>query len=211
VNRTLEAELGNQEDIIAYLSQHDLFDLGHDRKMADRSYSILERTADGYIKKSYSEAFPQEIVAIVSSIKTLISKLQIETDDVYQSKSQYIDYLSALMVALGETDTDQLITKWSEADTAWMKLQTPFQLTHPFETYEDPYRRTVSPEWDLRIENPGLFESTVQGNMSSMFERIASEKGLDPDSSVARLSRNGLDNTRVYVSAPILYYAGMYN
>ena len=147
----------------------------------------------------------------MASIRELISKLQKETDDVYHSGSHYINYLIALIAALEETDTDNLIEKWSEVDATWMHIETPFQITHPFEAYEDPYRRAVSPEWDLRIENPDLFESTVRGNMSIMFERIASAKNLDPDSSVARLSRDGLNKTRVYVSAPILYYGGMYN
>jgi len=45
VNRELEERFdGNQEAILAFLREEKLFDRGHRGELADRSYSILEKS-----------------------------------------------------------------------------------------------------------------------------------------------------------------------
>ena len=55
-------------------------------------------------------------------------------------------------------------------------MQSPFQVVHPLEYYEDIYRKAMAPEWDLRLQNNELFTSVVQEDMKQMFAKIAEEK-----------------------------------
>jgi hypothetical protein len=98
------------------------------------------------------------------------------TDNVYGQRDAYIIYLNALIDGFSEKSTDLLVEKWAQVDVAWMAIQSPFQIGHPLEYYEDPYRKAVSPEWDLRLSNPNLFHSTIRNDMVSVFEKIAKEK-----------------------------------
>jgi len=80
-----------------------------------------------------------------------VTKLKNLEDDMYDKKSAYIEYYRAFAAAMAETNTDSLVQKWSEVDTAWMAIDTPFQPAHPIEYYEDKYRKAVSIEVDFRI------------------------------------------------------------
>jgi hypothetical protein len=92
-------------------------------------------------------------------------------DDVYNAKFEYIAYLNAIKNAFLETNTDNLVEKWSLVDETWMGIKTPFQIGHPLEFYEDKYRKAVAPEWDLRIQNEVL-ESDVESSILSMYETL---------------------------------------
>jgi hypothetical protein len=82
--------------------------------------------------------------------------------------------LKSIREAFSETNVDNLVEKWSIVDKKWMKIKTPFQISHPLEFYEDKYRKAVAPEWDLRVLNT-VFESNVGESIESMYENIYNE------------------------------------
>jgi hypothetical protein len=57
-----------------------------------------------------------------------------------------------------------------------MKIQTPFQIVHPLEYYEDRYRKAVAPEWEIRLQNVDLLQSKTKESIKPMFEGISKEK-----------------------------------
>jgi hypothetical protein len=206
VNRGLETRFWDLEVVMKYLWENDLFDKWHGWEIADRSYSILEQDGDGYRKFAYIDAFPEEIDGIIRELWFLRDSLEWEIDDIYHQKEVYIQYFEALIGALSESSTDMLVDKWARVDEIWMQMQSPFQIVHPLEYYEDKYRKAVAPEWDLRLKNSELFESTVQGNIETMFHHLAIEMEIWDDSPVKIFSLQGLKKVQLYISDPMMYY-----
>ena len=211
VNPRLEARFdGDQDAIMKYLEENDLFDQWHDGKIADRSYSILQEKDEWYIKLAYAKAFPQEITGIILSLHNFIWMLDSQEDTVYYQKDEYITYLNALIDAFSEINTDALVEKWAQVDVAWMAISTPFQITHPLEYYEDTYRKAVAPEWDLRLKNMKLFSSHVLWDIQTMFHTIASEQGVSSESEISQFSLNSLNRTQLYIVNPFVYYGSCF-
>ena len=206
-NRALEEKFnGDQDAIIAYLEENNLFDLGHRWEMADRSYSILLPKDDTFISTAYSEVFPEEVWNIVSLYKEFISKLWELEDIVYDRKNEYIEYFSAIKDALRETDTNKLVEKWSEVDVKWMAVDTPIQPGHPIEYYEDKYRRAVSIEFDMRLLDPSLFESEVAADIENMYEGMYDEIGRENFPESYEYSKKNFQKVQLYISSPVLAY-----
>ena len=175
INESLEEKFENDSNkVMEFLDKNNLFDKGHRAEQADRSYSALVYENWNYISKSYFGVFENEINWIVEEIDIFIWKISILEDEIYNSKQNYIDYLTAIKNAFLETNTDLLVEKWSKVDEAWMNIKTPFQIWHPLEFYEDKYRKAVAPEWDLRILNR-VFESDVEESITSMYELFYNE------------------------------------
>lgn len=209
VNKDLEERFSNDSNkIMNFLNENNLFDKGHNWENADRSYSALVEENGGYISKSYFEVFEAEVKAIVKELDIFISNLSKLEDELYNSKQNYIDYLMALKEALLETDVDKLIEKWSKVDEEWMSIKTPFQIVHPFEFYEDKYRKAVAPEWDLRILNT-VFESDVEESMEDMYETFYDEIGRDNFRSSYEYSLANQRRVQLYLSSPVLYYSSL--
>lgn len=110
-----------------------------------------------YRAVAYAEYFESEISNICASLDKLIKTLQNTEENAnsfartLEQKSEHIAYFKALRAALAERDTRKLLPLWQEVDIAWMALNSPIQIGHPLEFYEDHYRCAVAPEWDLRI------------------------------------------------------------
>ncbi|MDP2091071.1 MAG: invasion protein CiaB [Candidatus Gracilibacteria bacterium] len=207
VNRELELKFFNDTNaIMNYLNENNLFDLGHNSQIADRSYSALVMQNGNYISKSYYEIFTSEINEIVSELDIFITQLSELTDEIYDSKECYINYLNAIKEAFLETDTNKLVYKWSKVDEAWMSIKIPFQIGHPLEFYEDKYRKAVAPEWDLRILNT-VFESDVETGILSMYESFYDEIGRDKYQTSYKFSLDNIKRVQLYLSSPILYYS----
>ncbi len=171
INKELESKFENQEKIMEYLRENNLLDLGHNNLEAERCYSVLIKTQQGYEKKSYFEAF-DEIKVVIKELKNFKKNLEELEDDIYNQKQEHLDYLESLIVALSETKTDELVQKWSEVDSAWMKITTPFQIGHFLEYYDDHYRKAVSIEWDLRLKNFNLPKSERVKKIREMYEKL---------------------------------------
>lgn len=207
INQELEKKFdGNQEAVMEYLAENNLFDKWHGWEIADRSYSVLKESGAWYKKLPYRLAFSAEVAGIIRELDTFVASLEELEDTVYWQKRAYINYLNALILAFSETDTDRLVEKWAWVDVAWMAVQSPFQIGHPMEYYEDSYRKAVAPEWDLRLKDSHLFDSQIRGDVVSMFEKIASEKGISKDSELYSFSLRSLQNAQLYISGPMIYY-----
>lgn len=60
-----------------------------------------------------------------------------------------------------------------------MAINTPVQPGHMMEYYEDKYRKAVAIEFDLRLDDPSLFTSTVSEDIEAMYETMYDEIGRD--------------------------------
>lgn len=207
-NRNLEKMFDDdQEAIISYLNNNELFDRGHHGRQADRSYSLLVKNEDGnYESKAYAEVFPEDILHISKIYNSFIESLKKLEDEVYGKKEAYICYFKALQNAWNEKDIDTLVEKWSQVDIAWMAIDTPVQPGHPIEYYEDKYRRAVSIEFDMRLSDPTLFESEVAENISHMYEGMYDEIGRENFPESYEYSKNNQKQVGLYIGAPVLQY-----
>lgn len=207
VNKDLENKFNNDSDkIMNYLNENNLFDLGHNGEVADRSYSALTFENWEYKSKSYWEIFEKEVISIVKELDSVIIKLSSLEDEIYNAKQNYINYLNAIKNAFLEKDTNKLIDKWSKIDDVWMEIKTPFQISHPLEFYEDKYRKAVAPEWDLRILNT-VFESDVEYSIESMYESFYDELWRDNFKSSYEFSLANQKRVQLYLTSPVLYYS----
>jgi hypothetical protein len=92
-----------------------------------------------------------------------------------------------------------------------MAITTPLQIGHPLEYYEDHYRKAVALEWDLRIINPALQESSdTRQNIKDFATNLASKLGF----TAVDVIKNNLiqvDKTQLYIGQPVLYYGAEFN
>ena len=206
-NRDLETRFkNNQDDINAYISENNLMDLGHRGESADRTYSIIVADWDDYTSKSYGEIFPDEVWAIIAGYDDFISALQASEDDIFDRKTAYIEYFTAIQDAWQEQNVNQLVAAWSEVDVKWMAIDTPVQPGHPIEYYEDKYRRAVSIEFDIRLVDPSLFTSQVAADIENMYEWMYDEIGRENFPESYKFSQNNQKQVQLYIWAPVLAY-----
>ena len=213
VNRELyQLFNGDEEQIFEKLEREGLYDLDTDGCIGDRCYSVLHRDKEGkYQRLSYAEAFAQEIEQIVQALDTMMIALEDEEDTVFNQKEEWIAYLLALKIAFGHTRPDELIRYWAEVDRAWMAIRTPLQIGHPLEYYEDHYRKAVALEWDLRIVNPKLQESSAtRENIKAFASGLADSIGGDGPKVIKNNLRQ-IDETQLYIGQPALYYGAEFN
>lgn len=207
VNKNLEAQFdNNSEDIFKYLSENNLWADKIDGVSVDRSYSALIETQTGHEVATYSQAFPIEINDIVWEFENFISKLKNLEDEIYNRKNEYIEYLSALKDAFAEKDIDKVVEKWRMVEQVWMKIDTPFQIGHPLEFYEDLYRKAVAPEWDIRIVDTSVLESVVESDMKDMYETLYDDIGRCKYEASYNYSKENMNRVQLYVSTPVLYF-----
>jgi len=207
-NRELEARFDdNQEAIIFFLEENNLFDTGHHGELADRCYSVLQKDWETYKSVSYALAFPDIIQKISLSYDQCIAKLETLEDEIYDRKSAYIRYFKATQKALTETNPNNCVKLWSEVDIAWMAIDTPIQPWHLMEYYDDAYRRSVAIEFDLRLSDPSLMESTVAKDVEHMYEAMFDEIGRENFKESYEYSLKNQKQVQLYIWAPVLQYA----
>lgn len=175
-----------------------------------RCYSIPLQVGAKFISQPYVKAFPQEVERIIAALEQSIAHLNLLEDSIYQAKEAYIAYFEALIKAWGENESKNLIQRWQEVDLAWMAIKTPLQIAHPFEYYEDIYRHSVAPEWDLRLENKkNETQSYAKNLVGAMFQSLSQE--LELDSTLYNAITYALEQTHLYSSLPLLYYGAENN
>jgi len=219
---------GDDARVFEMLQQHDLLDRDTEGKVADRCYSVLVGgltsddlsrsdessaglTQNAYRSAAYAEAFPDEVRAVMAALDQLIALLDPLEDTVFGQKTAWIDYFTALKLAFAHTETSELVAMWAEVDRRWMAITTPIQVGHPLEYYEDHYRKAVALEWDLRIVNPALQESSRTREAIKTFAyAMAKELG---DDALHTITKNLLqvDQAQLYIGQPMLYYAAEFN
>ncbi len=212
INKNLENEFdADSGKILKYLEKNNLWADKIDGVNADRSYSTLIEDESWYKVVSYAEAFSEEVWDIINSLSEVMNTLEWCEDDVYNKKSAYIKYFSALKNAFWETDCDNLIQQWRKVDETWMEIDTPFQIGHPLEFYEDLYRKSVAPEWDLRIVDTSLFESKVSSDVLKMYETLYDDIWRCKYSDSYEYSLANQKRVQLYISTPVFYYWDKFN
>ena len=201
INQELLDEFnGDEAKIFDMLRVHSLFDNGHDGE-ADRCYSVLVKTEEGYEVKCYSEFFESYINLATTKLQELIIKLS-KLEDEY--KTEWINYLSKINDALICKDRDKLVKKWSEVDIAWMDIKSPIQVGHPLEYYEDHFRKAVALELDIRVTNPNL-KSEVKQNIIKMYKKLNSHE------ITLNFALKKIDQTQLYLGRPATFYGAELN
>ena len=212
INPELSQMFDNDDAKVLYMLQSEgLLDKDENGNVGDRCYSVLQKEGDVYTSVAYAEAFPKPVKDVTTALSQLIKRLELEVDDVFNQKEEWIAYLSALEEAFSHTIVDELIGKWAEVDRKWMAVKTPLQVGHPLEYYEDHYRKAVALEWDLRIVNPNLQEgSPTRENIKNFASIMAEEFGNEAQKTMAK-NLTQVDETQLYIGQPILYYGAEFN
>lgn len=206
VNKKLKDKFKSQEKVMKFLEKNKLLDLGHNDEITDRSYSALVKTFFGYKSKSYRKTFPKEIIAIIKTLKTFRSRISKLEDKTYNQKQEHITYLTTLIKAFSETNTNKLTIKWAAVDNAWMQITTPLQIGHPLEYYEDHYRQAVAAEWGLRIQSPNSLGNSTGDKTKKMYDKLFKKFGKEFYKKTYKESMNNLSKIQLYLGKPLLYY-----
>jgi hypothetical protein len=211
VNRDLYTLFNGDEDkIFDMLNEKNLIDLGHDSQKGDRCYSVLVKNSSGvYESRAYCEVFDEETNKIISELKKFRRSIQYIEDDIFDMTQNYVEYINRLITAFAETDKDLLVRRWANVDRAWMDIDTPIQIGHPLEYYEDHYRKAVALEWDLRIINPKTANSTRVDSIKSMYKTLfdSIEKPIQNDYDYTyEFSLKSLNKVQLYIGRPALFY-----
>jgi len=202
---------GDDAKVFEMLQGESLLDTDENGCVGDRCYSVLKKEDSGYKSIAYAEAFPKEVSQVITALEQLISLLNQHEDDLFNQKSEWIAYFTAIKEAFGHTKTNELLSKWAEVDRKWMAVKTPLQVGHPLEYYEDHYRKAVALEWDLRIVNPQLQEgSETRENIKNFASQMAEDFGAIAEKTMAK-NLIQVDETQLYIGQPILYYAAEFN
>lgn len=214
INKELNAKFdGNEEKIMKYLEDEKLLDLGHGGIIADRCYSALVKENETYSSKAYIKAFKKETTQVIDALEEFADKLIELEDDVYNQKWEYVAYIQSLIVAFGEDNTNNLVSKWADVDRAWMKITTPIQIGHPLEYYEDHFRKAVALEWDIRVTNPKFAQNDHRVNkIKSSFTKIFSSfEANESYKKIFDFSFKSLDKVQLYVGRPALFFGAELN
>lgn len=209
INPQLQREYG--DGVIEYLGANELFDRNAEGRINDRSYSVLQKTADGYKALAYSLFFKDEVAGVVQHLQALVQKLKTLEDPDTNQKEAYITYFEKLITAFSQTDREQLLDCWSDVDRAWMCVNSPLQVGHPLEYYEDHYRKAVALEWDVRIVNPKATNAAqTEANIRCMYENLFSKIGKNKEH-ILTLTLAALDRVGLYIGRPMTYYGAEFN
>ena len=207
---------GNEEKVFEYLRKNNLFDIGHDNMLADRSYSVLVKKENGYEVKTNAEFFENNVKNIVSELENLKEKLNISEDNIFNQKREYINYIESLIVAFKEKDRNNLIKHWSKVDEKWMQIKTPIQMSHPLEYYDDHFRKAVQLEWDIRIINPNYAKNERSEKIKFMYKKLFEK--IDKDKNYKNKYKNvydmcisNINRTQIYIGKPLFYYGSELN
>lgn len=213
VNKELLKIHKTDEAVMEYLSSNNLFDLGHDNEIADRSYSMLVKKDGKYESQSYIKAFKKEVTAVIDTLENFSTNILELEDEVYNQKWEYYKYIQALIKAFGETRTDKLVHYWAEVDRAWMDIQTPIQIGHPLEYYEDHFRKAVALEWDIRLTNPSYQEANIRDKKlevmsDKIFNSIENNASF---SEIHTFAKKSLKKVQLYLGRPALFFGAEFN
>ena len=210
INPRLGKEFGSAQSVMEFLRQNNLLDKDEHGEIADRCYSVLVETNGVYKSVSYSEAFKDEISAVVTAIANTLASISSYEDEEFNQKDNYSKYLATLMGAFTQIDTDKTLRVWADVDRAWMDVKGPIQIGHPLEYYEDHYRKAVAPEWDVRLSNPALQTKNVRADaIEKMFNSLSIDLNTS-DKLIATVVSN-IRRTQLYLGRPALYYAAEFN
>ncbi|MDD3342116.1 MAG: invasion protein CiaB [Sulfurospirillaceae bacterium] len=212
INPLLEIEYDKDSEAIAsMLHAKGLYDPDTLGKDGDRSYSVLEKVQGGYSAKAYALAFPSHVKRVTIALERLIRELSSLSDPDFHQEEAYIGYFKALLEAFGEEDRRALIKRWAEVDRTWMKMNSPIQVGHPLEYYEDHYKKAVALEWDVRLSNPeAKGAQKAHERVEAMFIELFDASGFEGIHVKQKVLEN-LARIQLYIGRPALFYAAEFN
>lgn len=215
INKELLSKFdGDETKVYEYLEQNHLYDLGHNKMIADRSYSALVKCNENeYKSQAYIKAFKEQTTAVIDELEEFEEKLIELEDDIYGEKWNYILYIQTLIKAFGEDKEHLLVEKWADVDRAWMKIKSPIQIGHPLEYYEDHFRKAVALEWDIRLTNPEFSQNDHRVNkiktaFAKVFENCQQNQA---NQKIYDFSLKSLDKVQLYIGRPALFFAAEFN
>ncbi len=201
---------GDTQKLLEYLDS--VKEISTTGEISDRSYSIPHKKNGQLIALPYALAFKKEVRKIQESLSKLLRELEHEGDDIFSSKQAYINYFNSIKNAITEERIENLLERWRLVDKAWMQIKTPLQPAHPLEYYEDPYRRAVAPEWDLRIScQEHIATLPIKKEMQETIIQLYTKWHEDIQEHNQSVVLNALKKTNVYVSIPALYYGAEFD
>ena len=210
INPELSNKFGSSENVMKYLRDEKLLDTDELGVLADRCYSVLVKTENGYKSVAYANAFEKEVNAIVNAIAHTLASINPHKDEEFSQKEAYSKYLATLMGAFVVSDTSKTLGAWADVDRAWMDVTGAIQIGHPLEYYEDHYRKAVAPEWDVRLANPDLQSKNRRASsVEKMFNTL--HLGLNAPKELKEIVVNNIRRTQLYLGRPALYYAAEFN
>ncbi len=209
INPQLQDEFG--DSAMSFLDENRLYDVDEHGTKADRAYSVLQKSSDGYEALSYACFFGDEVGEVVKAFDEMIARLEVLEDLGTNQKDEYVAYFIALKEAFGERDRGVLIKRWQDVDRAWMRVTSPIQVGHPLEYYEDHFRKAVALEWDVRVSNPQNLgaEKTYNSILymyNSLFDKLGANKR-----DVQKLTTSNLQRVGLYIGRPALFYGAEFN
>lgn len=222
INANLKEKYNNNLQSILEALQ-DSIEISSSGEVSDRSYSVPVFIDGKYRAVSYCEFFKEEFKLINQSLELGILKLENikETCSKLEQKDSYLNYFRALQKALMQKDTKKLLESWRDVDVKWLGITTPIQVCHPFEYYEDHFRKAVAPEWDLRIarhyNDIDLLNDSSDSEVNSksmwvfysnFFAEFVSLKYTDEINSCVN---NSLQKTQLYGGLPMMFFGSELN
>lgn len=201
-----------------YLVKNNLMEIdSRTNSIADRAYSVLVKENGTYKSLPYALAFQNEVKCVVMEILRLVVKLL--KSQKTKSDKLWINYLLSLSQAFEEVDNNKLIEKWAKVDEDWMKIDSPIQIGHPLEYYEDKYRNAVAMEFDLRIDNLEKSKNnkridSVQPMFNTIFNQIlANNKKLNLEvvNSIKTISDANLKKVQIHIGKQAFYFGSTLN
>ena len=211
IEKTLKDEFKEDSKIIKFLNEAKLMDKDDKGNILARSYSVLIKEDNTYKVKSYAEAFEEEILNVSIALENFYQDLKPLEDNLYFAKENYLKYINKLKEAFTEKEPFKAYLKWQELDKIWMNILTPIQIGHPFEYYEDKFRRSVSIEWDLRINNPKQIDNKIQIQMKKTFSKVFNSLKIKNTKNILNKCIKDINQTKLFISKPVLFYASNFN
>ncbi|MGE4296324.1 MAG: invasion protein CiaB, partial [Campylobacterales bacterium] len=205
-HRLIEQAAGGAQHAAAWLEANRLHDPDETGAAADRSYSVL--TQGGKIL-TYAQAFAQAVGEVTSALGRMRQRLEGLEDDRFNEKTPWLNWIGALIAALGEESRSRTLIAWRAVDEAWMAIGGPIQPGHPLEYYEDAYRRAVAPEWDVRLSLPGRADASQKAAVAQMARGVYHALGMPEGEKAVLHAENSLEKTRLFMGRPLLFYGAL--
>lgn len=176
-------------------------DKARGEEWGERSYSVVRFEGERAVFYPYARAFPQEIGLILSGIKELLEEISESGEG-----KEFCTYFQALYKALSYQECEGLIEVWREVDRVWSEIKAPIQIAHPFEYYEDIYRHSVAPEWDIRLSNPyATYRAELQEGMIEMQKYFTHKLGITFS------NEEKIKETLFFDCMPLCFYGSLNN
>ncbi|WP_305862819.1 invasion protein CiaB [Helicobacter cholecystus] len=171
----------------------------------EKSYSIAQITQGEVEVIPYALAFAPQIQKITHALQNLLLALSPHS---HPQKEQYLHYFKKLIASLNAKEN--LIQSWRQTDLAWLMIKAPLQVVHPFEYYEDIYRHSVAPEWDIRLKNPQeQSQKQTKIRVKEMFQTLSDQLNASETLKLEVLQR--LEQTQFFDSLPLAFYGSLNN